>query len=193
MLFLPFSDRLYKKKVLENLVDACVSKGFIFQMEMIVRARQFGYTIGEVSYSVSTFSNWCQRGAKLLNCQLLIWSVYDEALFEIGELSEWEKCFPFFFSIFSFLASFKLLWHGHFLYLLGYCVFDCCVAMLQWPWCDRLTIPFLLGIFMQLTGIGSAVAACETNSTHLKLSLWEGCQCVSQKFNKNLNWVDNKV
>ena len=56
-LFLPFSDRLYKKKVLENLVDACVSKGFIFQMEMIVRARQFGYTIGEVSYSVSTFSN----------------------------------------------------------------------------------------------------------------------------------------
>lgn len=57
MLFLPFSDRLYKKKVLENLVDACVSKGFIFQMEMIVRARQFGYTIGEVSYSISTFSN----------------------------------------------------------------------------------------------------------------------------------------
>ncbi|XP_027037167.1 dolichol-phosphate mannosyltransferase subunit 1-like [Pocillopora damicornis] len=42
------SFRLYKKKVLENLVDACVSKGFIFQMEMIVRARQFGYTIGEV-------------------------------------------------------------------------------------------------------------------------------------------------
>ena len=41
--------RLYKKEVLEDLVDACVSKGFIFQMEMIVRARQFGYTIGEVS------------------------------------------------------------------------------------------------------------------------------------------------
>lgn len=98
-----------------------------------------------------------------------------------------------FFLFFSFLASFKLLWHGHFLYLLGYCVFDCCVAMLQWPWCDRLIIPFLLRIFMQLTGIGSAVAACETNSTHLELSLWEGCQCVSQKFNKNLNWVDNKV
>ena len=41
--------RLYKKEVLEHLVDACVSKGFIFQMEMIVRARQFAYTIGEVS------------------------------------------------------------------------------------------------------------------------------------------------
>ena len=43
--------RLYKKDVLQRLVDACVSKGFIFQMEMIVRARQFGYTIGEVSLS----------------------------------------------------------------------------------------------------------------------------------------------
>jgi len=42
------SFRLYKKDVLQRLVDACVSKGFIFQMEMIVRARQFGYTIGEV-------------------------------------------------------------------------------------------------------------------------------------------------
>ena len=49
MLFFLFSIRLYKKDVLEQLVDACVSKGFIFQMEMIVRARQFGFTIGEVS------------------------------------------------------------------------------------------------------------------------------------------------
>ena len=47
--FFLFLTRLYKKEVLEHLVDACVSKGFIFQMEMIVRARQFGYTIGEVS------------------------------------------------------------------------------------------------------------------------------------------------
>ena len=29
-------------------MDACVSKGYIFQMEMIIRARQFGFTIGEV-------------------------------------------------------------------------------------------------------------------------------------------------
>ena len=49
VLFLLLLIRLYKKEVLERLVDACVSKGFIFQMEMIVRARQFGYTIGEVS------------------------------------------------------------------------------------------------------------------------------------------------
>ncbi|XP_071784834.1 dolichol-phosphate mannosyltransferase subunit 1 [Asterias amurensis] len=42
------SFRLYKKDVLQNLIEACVSKGYVFQMEMIVRARQFNYTIGEV-------------------------------------------------------------------------------------------------------------------------------------------------
>lgn len=40
--------RLYKKEVLESLVERCVSKGYVFQMEMIVRARQLNYTIGEV-------------------------------------------------------------------------------------------------------------------------------------------------
>ena len=42
------SFRLYKKTVLEKLVAATVSKGYVFQMEMIVRARQQGFTIGEV-------------------------------------------------------------------------------------------------------------------------------------------------
>ncbi|XP_057711899.1 dolichol-phosphate mannosyltransferase subunit 1 [Corythoichthys intestinalis] len=42
------SFRLYKKKVLESLVERCVSKGYVFQMEMVVRARQLNYTIGEV-------------------------------------------------------------------------------------------------------------------------------------------------
>ncbi|XP_033113544.1 dolichol-phosphate mannosyltransferase subunit 1-like [Anneissia japonica] len=42
------SFRLYKKDVLHNLIEACVSKGYVFQMEMIVRARQLNYTIGEV-------------------------------------------------------------------------------------------------------------------------------------------------
>lgn len=42
------SFRLYKKDVLMKLISSCVSKGYVFQMEMIVRARQFGYAIGEV-------------------------------------------------------------------------------------------------------------------------------------------------
>lgn len=42
------SFRLYKKPVLESLVARCVSKGYVFQMEMIIRARQLNFTIGEV-------------------------------------------------------------------------------------------------------------------------------------------------
>ncbi|XP_012940405.1 dolichol-phosphate mannosyltransferase subunit 1 [Aplysia californica] len=45
------SFRLYRKPVLEKLINSCVSKGYVFQMEMMVRARQFGYSIGEVPIS----------------------------------------------------------------------------------------------------------------------------------------------
>ncbi|KAM5246325.1 dolichol-phosphate mannosyltransferase subunit 1 isoform 2-T2 [Ctenodactylus gundi] len=43
--------RLYRKEVLQKLTEKCVSKGYVFQMEMIVRARQLNYTIGEVPIS----------------------------------------------------------------------------------------------------------------------------------------------
>ncbi|CAG8545810.1 206_t:CDS:2 [Ambispora leptoticha] len=42
------SFRLYKKHVLEQLISATISKGYVFQMEMMVRARHLGFTIGEV-------------------------------------------------------------------------------------------------------------------------------------------------
>ncbi|CEI96768.1 Putative Dolichol-phosphate mannosyltransferase [Rhizopus microsporus] len=42
------SFRLYKKDVLYQLINATISKGYVFQMEMIVRARQFNYSVGEV-------------------------------------------------------------------------------------------------------------------------------------------------
>lgn len=42
------SFRLYKKHVLEKLINSCVSKGYVFQMEMIVRARQLNYLVAEV-------------------------------------------------------------------------------------------------------------------------------------------------
>jgi len=45
------SFRLYKKEVLLKLVESCVSKGYIFQMEMIIRAREHNFTIGEVPIS----------------------------------------------------------------------------------------------------------------------------------------------
>uniref|UniRef100_A0A1Q3FBS5 Dolichol-phosphate mannosyltransferase subunit 1 n=1 Tax=Culex tarsalis TaxID=7177 RepID=A0A1Q3FBS5_CULTA len=45
------SFRLYKRDVLKELIARCKSKGYVFQMEMIVRARQLGYTVGEVPIS----------------------------------------------------------------------------------------------------------------------------------------------
>ena len=42
------SFRLYKRDVLMNLVQSCVSKGYVFQMEMMVRANRAGYKVAEV-------------------------------------------------------------------------------------------------------------------------------------------------
>ncbi|KAF7258459.1 hypothetical protein EG68_04351 [Paragonimus skrjabini miyazakii] len=42
------SFRLYKRDVLKELVSRCTSKGYVFQMEMLVLASSLHYTIGEV-------------------------------------------------------------------------------------------------------------------------------------------------
>ena len=42
------SFRLYRREVLEACIGRCVSKGYVFQMEMIVRARELGFTVSEV-------------------------------------------------------------------------------------------------------------------------------------------------
>ena len=42
------SYRLYKREVFNNSMAAMQSKGYVFQMEIIVRAHDMNYTIGEV-------------------------------------------------------------------------------------------------------------------------------------------------
>ena len=42
------SFRLYKKNVLERCLKSVKSRGYVFQMEIIVRAQYFGYAIEEV-------------------------------------------------------------------------------------------------------------------------------------------------
>ena len=42
------SYRLYKKEVLQKVIESTESKGYTFQMEMMVRARAMGYKVGEV-------------------------------------------------------------------------------------------------------------------------------------------------
>ena len=45
------SFRLYKKPVLDRVIAQTQSKGYTFQMEMMVRARASGATVGEVPIS----------------------------------------------------------------------------------------------------------------------------------------------
>lgn len=45
------SFRLYRKPCLQTIISQTKSKGYVFQMEMMVRARQNGYSIGEVPIS----------------------------------------------------------------------------------------------------------------------------------------------
>ena len=45
------SFRLYKKDVLAKIIEVTKSKGYVFQMEMMVRARALNYTIAEVPIS----------------------------------------------------------------------------------------------------------------------------------------------
>lgn len=40
--------RLYRLPVLRHIITLTLSKGYVFQMEMMVRARALGYTVGEV-------------------------------------------------------------------------------------------------------------------------------------------------
>eukprot|EP01138_Halocafeteria_seosinensis_P015720 gb/GECG01016041.1/.p1 GENE.gb/GECG01016041.1/~~gb/GECG01016041.1/.p1 ORF type:complete len:254 (+),score=29.26 gb/GECG01016041.1/:1-762(+) len=42
------SFRLYKKEVLEDIMQNIQGKGYVFQMEVVVRAKQQGYSIGEI-------------------------------------------------------------------------------------------------------------------------------------------------
>lgn len=41
------SFRLYRKNVLQHLIERCVSKGYVFQMEMMFRAKKLGYKVAE--------------------------------------------------------------------------------------------------------------------------------------------------
>ncbi|KAH7061742.1 hypothetical protein BKA62DRAFT_779933 [Auriculariales sp. MPI-PUGE-AT-0066] len=42
------SFRLYRKEVLRDVISKVQSRGYVFQMEMMVRAKALGYTVGEV-------------------------------------------------------------------------------------------------------------------------------------------------
>lgn len=40
--------RLYRRDVLRHIITLTQSRGYVFQMEMMVRARALGYSVGEI-------------------------------------------------------------------------------------------------------------------------------------------------
>jgi len=71
------SFRLYKRPVLEKLISVCESKGYVFQMEMIIRARQLRFTIAEVPI---TFVDRVYGDSKLGNMEIV---QYAKGLFSL--------------------------------------------------------------------------------------------------------------
>jgi dolichol-phosphate mannosyltransferase len=45
------SFRLYRREVLQDVMSKVISKGYVFQMEVIVRAEKMGYAVEEVPIS----------------------------------------------------------------------------------------------------------------------------------------------
>jgi len=55
--------RLYKKHVLQRVINSTESKGYTFQMEMMVRAKRIGFKVAECPIS---FVDWVYGESKLL-------------------------------------------------------------------------------------------------------------------------------
>ena len=62
--------RLYRLPVLRHIITLTRSRGYVFQMEMIVRARALGYTVGEVPITfVYLWREQAWRGRGGWECQ----------------------------------------------------------------------------------------------------------------------------
>lgn len=66
------SFRLYMKDVLAKLIEESVSTGYMFQMEMMYRARKHGYSIEELPI---TFVDRVYGESKLGNQQIIEYAI----------------------------------------------------------------------------------------------------------------------
>ncbi|TIA89076.1 hypothetical protein E3P81_03160 [Wallemia ichthyophaga] len=72
------SFRLYKKHVLEHLITTCESKGYVFQMEMIVRAKASKLSIGEVpiTFVDRLYGDSKLGGSEVINYASGVWKLF---------------------------------------------------------------------------------------------------------------------
>lgn len=69
---------MYKKPVLERLIAETVSRGYVFQMEIIVRAKAIGYTVAEVpiEFVDRVFGDSKLGGDEIINYAKGIWQLF---------------------------------------------------------------------------------------------------------------------
>ena len=72
------SFRLYKRNVIQNVIGQCTSKGYVFQMEMMVRARALGYSVGEVpiTFVDRIFGESKLGGDEVVNYAKGVWTLF---------------------------------------------------------------------------------------------------------------------
>jgi dolichol-phosphate mannosyltransferase len=72
------SYRLYKRSVLEDVMPRVVSKGYVFQMEIIVRCRYGGYSIGEVpiSFVDRVYGESKMGGSEIVQYAQGLWNLF---------------------------------------------------------------------------------------------------------------------
>ncbi|ORY92444.1 nucleotide-diphospho-sugar transferase [Leucosporidium creatinivorum] len=72
------SFRLYKKPVLARLISETVSRGYVFQMEIIVRAKALGYTVEEVpiTFVDRVFGDSKLGGDEIVSYAKGIWQLF---------------------------------------------------------------------------------------------------------------------
>lgn len=70
--------RLYKKPVLARLISETVSRGYVFQMEIIVRAKALGYTVEEVpiTFVDRVFGDSKLGGDEIVSYAKGIWQLF---------------------------------------------------------------------------------------------------------------------
>jgi dolichol-phosphate mannosyltransferase len=74
------SFRLYRKPVLERIMPLVKSRGYVFQMEVIVRARQVGASIGEVpiTFVDRVYGASKMGGGEIVQYGAGLWALFTE-------------------------------------------------------------------------------------------------------------------
>ncbi|KAH7098994.1 dolichol-phosphate mannosyltransferase [Auriculariales sp. MPI-PUGE-AT-0066] len=72
------SFRLYRKEVLRDVISKVQSRGYVFQMEMMVRAKALGYTVGEVpiTFVDRIFGESKLGGDEIVQYAKGVWSLF---------------------------------------------------------------------------------------------------------------------